>query len=85
MQCVAWIRGSSAAIQVHAWHHESEKKRKKREKRKDYAFRRQFNEKPSIIPGCPAHECDINLSQAALKRDIQDGGLPAVAADMQWV
>jgi len=23
-------------------------------KRKDYAFRRQFNEKPSIIPGCPA-------------------------------
>ena len=22
-------------------------------KRKDYAFRRQFNEKPSIIPGCP--------------------------------
>ena len=23
-------------------------------KRKDYAFRRQFNEKPSIIPGWPA-------------------------------
>ena len=22
-------------------------------KRKDYAFRHQFNEKPSIIPGCP--------------------------------
>ena len=22
-------------------------------KRKDYAFRRQFNEKPSMIPGCP--------------------------------
>jgi len=21
--------------------------------RKDYTFRRQFNEKPSIIPGCP--------------------------------
>ena len=29
-----------------------EKKRKER-KRKDYAFRRQFNEKPSLIPGCP--------------------------------
>ena len=29
-----------------------EKKRKEK-KRKDYAFRRQFNEKPSIIPGCP--------------------------------
>ena len=25
----------------------------KGKKRKDYAFRRQFNEKPSIIPGCP--------------------------------
>ncbi len=22
-------------------------------KRKDYAFWRQFNEKPSVIPGCP--------------------------------
>ena len=22
-------------------------------KRKDYAFRRQFNEEPSILPGCP--------------------------------
>jgi len=29
-----------------------EKKRKEK-KRKDYAFRRQFIEKPSIIPGCP--------------------------------
>ena len=29
-----------------------EKKRKGKE-RKDYAFRHQFNEKPSIIPGCP--------------------------------
>jgi len=29
-----------------------EKKRIEK-KRKDYAFRRQFNEKPSIIPGCP--------------------------------
>ena len=24
-----------------------------KKKRKDYAFRRQLNEKPSIIPGCP--------------------------------
>jgi len=29
-----------------------EKKRKEK-KRKYYTFRRQFNEKPSIIPGCP--------------------------------
>ena len=28
----------------------------KEKKRKDYAFRRQFNEKPSIIPGCPGIE-----------------------------
>ncbi len=26
-------------------------------KRKDYAFRRQFSEKPSIIPGCPGGSC----------------------------
>ena len=26
-----------------------------KKKRKDYAFRRQFNEKPGIIPGCPDH------------------------------
>jgi len=37
--------------------HRKEKKRKekkrKEKKRTDYAFWRQFNEKPSIIPGCP--------------------------------
>ena len=26
-------------------------------KRKDYTFRRQFNEKPSMIPGCPQTTC----------------------------
>jgi len=26
-------------------------------KRKDYAFWRQYNEKPSIIPGCPGKRC----------------------------
>jgi len=26
---------------------------KKRKEKKDYAFWRLFNEKPSIIPGCP--------------------------------
>ena len=30
---------------------------RKEKKRKDYAFRRYFNEKPSIIPGCPALVC----------------------------
>ena len=34
---------------------QKEKKRKIRKEKKtlDYAFRRQFNEKPSIVPGCP--------------------------------
>ena len=31
----------------------------KEKKRKDYTFRRQFNEKPSIIPGCPDHRLYI--------------------------
>ncbi len=29
------------------------KEKGKQKKGKDYAFRRQFNEKPSVIPGCP--------------------------------
>ncbi len=28
-------------------------RKEKKKKKKDYAFRHQFNEKPSIIPGCP--------------------------------
>ena len=35
----------------HTQEEDKEKKRKEK-KRKDYTFRRQFNEKPSIIPGC---------------------------------
>jgi len=38
-----------------------EKKRKEK-KRLDYAFRRQFLEKPSIIPGCPA-TCSVQSSE----------------------
>ena len=30
-----------------------EEKRREEKRRKDYAFRRQFNEKPSTITGCP--------------------------------
>ncbi len=29
---------------------------RKEKKRKYYTFRQQFNEKPSILPGCPAVE-----------------------------
>ena len=40
--------------------------KKKEKKRKDYAFRRQINEKPSIIPGClgdPMHHVSLNRSR----------------------
>ena len=41
-------------LQQHAAHRWSDQdERLGEKKRKDYAFRRQFNEKPSIIPGCP--------------------------------
>jgi len=38
---------------------EKKRKDKKRQEktRKDYAFRRQFNEKSSVIPGCPDTRC----------------------------
>ncbi len=36
----------------------------KRNKRKDYAFRRQFNEKPSIILGCPVPFSQPRADQA---------------------
>ncbi len=32
---------------------------RKEKKRKDYAFRRQFDEKPSSIPGCPGPSLHI--------------------------
>ncbi len=45
---------SHTGLQTQTVQHSNGKKRKEKEKkRKDYAFRRQFNEKPSIIPGCP--------------------------------
>ena len=37
----------------------------KKSKRKDYAFRRQLNEKPSVIPGCPGHADAQRLFVAA--------------------
>ena len=38
------------------------KRWRKEKKRKDYAFRHQFYEKPSIIPGCPGSGGDILYS-----------------------
>ena len=35
---------------------EKKEKKKPEKTRKDYTFWRHFNEKPSIIPGCPGHK-----------------------------
>ncbi len=43
----------------------------RKKKRKDYAFRRQFNEKPSIVPGCPGHRA---------ARDADGTGIELAAA-----
>ena len=45
---------SPALWQVGTKEKKRKEKEKEKEKRKNYAFRRQFNEKPSMIPGCPA-------------------------------
>ena len=41
----------------------SKKRKGNKQKRKDHAFRRQFNEKPSVIPGCPGTCKDALLSR----------------------
>ena len=41
----------------------------RKEKRKDYAFRRQFNEKPSIIPGCPEYLQQLVAALAAANHE----------------
>ncbi len=43
----------AAAVYVHQKQTVVTSVNRKEKKRKDYTFRRQFNEKPSIIPGCP--------------------------------
>ncbi len=48
--------------------------KEKEKKRKDYAFRRQFNEKPSIIPGCPGsadHSCTFCEAQVLVDKTPQ--------------
>ncbi len=47
-------------------------------KRKDYAFRRQFNEKPSIIPGCPGIKRYLILTLARPT-------VPLVASSLQRI
>ena len=40
-------------MSIGAYSIERRRNEKKEKKRQDYAFRRQFNEKRSIVPGCP--------------------------------
>ena len=56
------------------WRYHWHATRSRKEKRKDYAFWRQFNEKPSIIPGCPEPHTlyispDLQSSKAKLTED----------------
>ena len=44
----------------------------KEKKRKVYAFRRQFNEKPSIIPGCTSLQTIVGNSRASDTGDCCD-------------
>ena len=43
-------------------------KKRKEKKRKEYTFWCQFNEKPSIIPGCPVAEYKLVLTAMAAIR-----------------
>ena len=53
MQCNQSLQGSPCNISKHC-KQSSPVKIQKEKKRKDYAFRRQFDVKPSVIPGCPS-------------------------------
>ena len=45
---------------------------RKEKKRKDYAFRRQFNEKPSIILGCPGQQTAPDSYFGCFRRPTRD-------------
>jgi len=51
-------------------------------KRKDYAFRRQFNEKPSVIPGCPVLNLEC-VADGAFCRSIKSQTRPSSMC-MMW-
>jgi hypothetical protein len=62
--CTTPTRKTSA--RVHLKHKEAANPATKQDlkrKRKDSAFRRQFNEKPSVTPGCPGKQ-DLTFSMA---------------------
>lgn len=59
-------------------------------KRKEYAFRRQFNEKPGIIPGCPRMTQGPNISLVCLLSVVSTvrlvvQGLPASGAGLMRI
>ncbi len=45
----------------------------RKKKRKDYAFRRQFNEKPSIVPGCSGGGTSEHKATFALQKLLSLG------------
>ena len=52
--------------------------------RKDYAFQRQFDEKPSIIPGCPVHitYCHVTTFLICVQMYTHSAVLPSCLAMM---
>ena len=82
--CVCDVRSASACMLPHIAADIMFAIRKRKEKkRKDNAFRRQFNEKPSIIPGCPdmfaitdqalTAFCICNICLESIKTDPSGG------------
>ncbi len=49
---------------------------RKEKKRKNYAFRRQFDEKPSVIPGCSGPECHMRMTDPTCPDELPAGLLP---------
>jgi len=60
----------------------TERSQEKKTKRKDYTFRRQFDEKPSVIPGCPGPKCYTGLPRRKFATCllVSDRCVP----DMNW-
>jgi len=60
LQLTCLVSYSLPAIKHHAVEKTRKEKKRKEKKRKDYAFPRQFIEKPCIILGCPGACCNAH-------------------------
>jgi len=47
------VHAHQCVISIEFREEKRKEKKRKEKKRKDYAFWRQFNETPSVVPGCP--------------------------------